>query len=186
MRTNQLERIGERARRVSRGLNWWQTGLIAVGATFLGGLATILSGKKRVEVYTKELKQAPWAPPPWLFSPAWLTINYFVVNALARIISNDKLENRKNLLYLQTAIWAIYFSTDYLLFKKKSPVLTAIWTKADAGLAIASFILTAKKDRKLSLNYIPLALWTLFAGSVADYQALKNPDRLLKTGPALS
>jgi tryptophan-rich sensory protein len=186
MRTDQLQRINKKAQEVSDKLNWWQVGLITLGVSFLGGLSAIMSKKKQRKLYNKELKQAPWAPPSWVFSPAWTFNNFFLIKALKDIIKNDKLDSRRSLLYLQAAIWTIYFTFGYVYFKKKSPVLAAIWTKTDAGLAIASLILAAKKDKKLALNYIPLALWTLFAGSVADYQALKNPDEVLGTGPALS
>lgn len=183
MRTGQIER---KVREVSEGLNWWQVGLITLGVSLLGGLSAIMSRNKQRKLYTQELKQAPWAPPSWLFSPAWTFNNFFLINGLRNILKNDKLDNRKQLLYLQAAIWLVYFTFGYVYFKKKSPVLAAIWTKTDAGLAIASLILAAKSDKKLSLNYIPLSLWTLFASSVADYQALKNPDKVLETGPALS
>jgi benzodiazapine receptor len=186
MRTGQLERIDRKAQDISNGLNWWQIGLITVGVSFLGGLSAIMSRKTQRKLYTTELKQAPWAPPSWLFSPAWTLNNFFLINALKSILKNDKLNNRKSLLYLQAAIWVIYFTFGYVYFKKKSPVLAAIWTKTDAGLAIASLILAAKNDKKLSLNYIPLSIWTLFASTVADYQALKNPDKVLGTEPALS
>lgn len=183
MRTGQLER---KAQEVSNGLNWWQVGLITLGVSFLGGLSAIMSKKKQRKLYNKDLKQAPWSPPSWVFSPAWTLNNFFLINALRNILKNNKLNDRKSLLYLQAAIWIVYFTFGYVYFKKRSPVLAAIWTKTDAGLAIASLILAAKNDKKLSLNYIPLSLWTLFASSVADYQALKNPDEVLGTGPALS
>ncbi len=48
---------------VVENLKWWQVALIATGVSLLGRLS---GGKMDVEeeVYTKELKQAPWAPPP--------------------------------------------------------------------------------------------------------------------------
>ena len=186
MSTNRLDRIDTKVQQVSSKLNWWQIGLITVGVSFLGGLSAIMSKKKQKRLYTEDLKQAPWAPPSWVFSPAWTFNNFFLINALRLILKKDKLENKKQLVYLQAAIWLVYFTFGYVYFKKKSPVLAAIWTKVDAGLALASMILAAKNDKKLSLNYLPLSLWTLFASSIADYQALKNPDDLLGTEPALA
>jgi benzodiazapine receptor len=183
---NSLATADRKARVISAGLKTWQIMVLTLGVTVLGGLSTLLSRKRRLQAYTKELKQAPWAPPAWLFSPAWTFINFFVINALKEIIAKEDTKNRKTLLYLQLAIWSVYFTADYILFRKKSPVLTAIWTKADAGFAIASLILAARENKKLSLKYLPLSLWTLYAGTVADYQALKNPDKVLETVPALS
>ena len=82
---------------------------------------------------------------------------------------------------LQMGIWAIFFSFGYVYFNKKSPVLAAIWTLSDMGLAITSFVLAYRYDKKIAYHYLPLLAWTPFAGSLAGYQALKNPDPLLKT-----
>lgn len=38
-----------------------------------------------------------------------------------------------------------------------------------------------KSDEKTVYHYLPLVLWTLFAGTVAGYQALKNPDPVFGT-----
>ncbi|MEJ7680494.1 MAG: hypothetical protein WKG06_22110 [Segetibacter sp.] len=60
-------------------------------------------------------------------------------------------------------------------------MLAAIWTLSDAAFAAGSFLIARKEDKKLSNYYLPLLVWTLFAGSVAVYQALKNPDPVFKT-----
>jgi benzodiazapine receptor len=178
--------ISREVRHAAGKVNWWQLGLVTVAVSFLGGLSAILSKKKRGKLYSKQLKQAPWAPPGWVFSPAWIFNNFFILRALQQLLSKETLPERKRLLYLQAGIWVIYFSFGYLYFRKKSTVLAAIWTNTDAALSIASLILAARKDKKLALNYVPLTLWTIFASTIADYQALKNEDKLLGTGPAVS
>lgn len=158
---------------------------LALGAFVVSAVGGLLSGKpKNAErkVYTKELKQAPWAPPPWAFGPAWVVNNYFLLNALKGIINlkeNDPL--RKKLIQLQVPIWFIFFTFGFLYFEKKSPVLAATWTVADAILAIASFSTALKADKKLALNFVPLSAWTMFASSLAIYQVVKNDDVLLGT-----
>ena len=57
---------------------------------------------------------------------------------------------------------------------------------SDAVLATASFIIALKDDKKLALDYLPLVLWTGFASTLADYQALKNPDPVFKTQALLN
>jgi translocator protein len=82
---------------------------------------------------------------------------------------------------LQGAIWVIFFSFNYIYFNKKSTILAAIWTMADAVLATTSLAIAAKLDKKLAGSYLPLTVWTLFASTLADYQALKNDDPILHT-----
>jgi tryptophan-rich sensory protein len=156
-------------------LKWWQVALISVAVSVLGGLSGLRSTKQQKKLYNKKLLQAPWAPPSWVFAPAWMLNNFFLIRALQRVMSKDIPEKRK-LLLLQAGIWFVFFSFNYVYFRKKSPMLAAIWTMADSVLAIASLLTAVKSDKKLALNYLPLALWTGFASTVADYQALKNPD----------
>ncbi len=161
-------------------LRWWQIALIAAGVSVLGGLSSLMSHKDEKKLYNKKLKQAPWSPPAAIFGPAWTVNNYFLINALLRIMKSDAPEKKK-LLWLQVGIWAIFFSFNYIYFRKKSPVLAAIWTTADQVFAIASLLLAARSDKKMAIFYLPLTLWTTFASTLADYQALKNPDPVLET-----
>lgn len=160
-------------------LPWWQIALIAVALSAIAGLASRQSSKNEADIYTKELKQAPWAPPGWLFGPAWTTINIFLLLALQRLLQSD-ISGKKKLIILQSLIWVVFFTFGYVYFNKKSPVLAAVWTMSDAALAAASFIISYKADKKLAYYYLPLLLWTVFASTVAGYQALNNPDPVFK------
>jgi benzodiazapine receptor len=163
-----------------RKFSWWQIALITTGVSLLGSISSLMSSKNEQKLYQKKLKQAPWAPPAWIFGPAWTFNNFFLLQGLKRILENEKLPGRKKLLLLQGIIWTIFFTFNYLYFKKKSTVLAAIWTQADAVAALASFLIAMKGDKKLSANYLPLVLWTWFASTLAHYQALKNDDEFLK------
>ena len=92
---------------------------------------------------------------------------------------------KRKLVLLQAGIWFIFFSFNYVYFRKKSPVLAAIWTMSDNILAIASIIASLRSDKKTALNYVPLLLWTTFASTLAGYQALKNPDPVFRTDALL-
>jgi len=165
-------------------LKWWQLALVSIAASALGGLSSMRSGKKERALYNKKLKQSPWAPPSWVFAPAWTINNLFVLLALQRLVNSD-IPEKKKLLVLQAAIWTVFFSFGYVYFNKKSSILGAIWTKADAVLALISFLIAYKSDRKLASYYLPLLGWTSFASSLADYQALKNADPVFNTKPLL-
>jgi benzodiazapine receptor len=166
-------------------LNWWQLALATVTIAVLGGVASGKSSYKERELYDKKLKQAPWSPPRWLFAPAWNINNFFLLMALKRLLNSDIPEKNK-LLLQQAMIWVLFFSFGYVYFNKKSTVLTAVWTFADAALAITSFLTALKSDKKTAYNYIPLIAWTSFASTVAGYQALKNPDVALGTRAILN
>ncbi len=172
------------AKRIS--LNWWQLALVAIGVSAIGGLSSMHSHKKNRRLYSKKLKQAPWSLPARIFAPVWNINNFFLLLALQQLINDENIPHRKKLLALQGMIWGIYFSFGYVYFNKKSPVLAAIWTKANAVLALISVILASRSDKKLAACYLPLLGWTAFASSLADYQALHNEDPLLKTKPLIT
>ena len=166
-------------------LKWWQVGLISLGASLLGRLIGQTTKKQQEKMYEKKLVQAKWAPPSWIFGPVWAINNYFILSALVRILTHD-VPNKNNLLLLQAGIWSLFFSFNYVYFKKKSPILAAVWTTADSAFALLSMLAAFKADKKTALNYLPLVLWTGFASTVADYQALKNPDPIFRSKALLN
>lgn len=161
-----------------RNIKWWQLALAAIVISAIGGLSSGRPNKSERALYEQELKQAPWAPPGWLFAPAWTFNNIFLLMALNRLLRSN-MDRKKTLLGLQAGIWIIFFTFGYIYFNRKSPVLASIWTVSDAALAIASIIIASRVDKKLAADYISLAVWTTFASTVAVYQALNNPDPLL-------
>ena len=159
---------------------WWQGALALIVVTAIGALSAG-SKKKTRKIYEKQQKQAPWAPPAWLFGPAWTLNNIFLVWGLRRILNNTDMPNRKKLLLLQALIWADFLTFGYVYFKKGSPILAEAWTQTDALLALVSFFIALKSDKKLSYAYVPLLIWTWFASSLSAYQALYNADPVFGT-----
>ena len=166
-------------------LKWWQLALISVAVSFLGSLSGGKKRKSEKKVYEKELEQAPWAPPAWVFAPVWTLNNYFLLQGLQKLLLQKDLPQQKKLLVMQVFIWLIFFSFNYVYFNRKSSILATIWTLADAALAGTSFGISNKKNKKLSYNYLPLLAWTGYASTLAVYQALKNPDPVLHTPAVL-
>lgn len=141
------------------------------------GYLTNGSRKNSRKLYERKLKQAPWAPPSWAFGAAWSTINIFVTRALFTLLDDTtKDKNDQALLALQAGIWIIFCTFGIVYFGKKSPVLAAAWTMADAGLATASIALARKRGAAFAANYLPLLVWTWFASTLAGYQAIHNDD----------
>lgn len=167
-------------------LKWWQLALVTMAVSVVGRLTSGRSAKTDQKMYANKLKQAPWAPPAWVFAPAWIINNYFILLALQRILNMEDSTAKTKLLGMQAGIWLIFLSFNYIYFNKKSTVLAAAWTNADAALAITSFITALKADKKLAAFYLPLMAWTGFASTVADYQALTNRDQFLNTKALLN
>ena len=113
-----------------RRLTWWQMALLTIVVTALGGLSGRKSKRSERKLYNKELKQAPWAPPAWVFGPAWTVNNFFVLQALRKLI-NETGSHKKKLLTLQVIISIIFFSFNYIYFKPKSTLKAFLWSMVD-------------------------------------------------------
>jgi translocator protein len=162
-------------------LSWWQVALLSVGVSLLGRLSSGQSSAKNRKLYNRKLKQAPWAPPAVAFAVVWPIINYFLIDALLHILQQEPSAARRRQIVVQAFIWMLFFSFNYVYFNKKSSILAAAWTMADGVLAWLGFSFALKSDKRIAYGYLPLAVWTTYASTVADYQALKNPDPVLDT-----
>ena len=159
----------------------WQVILTTIVVSALGALSTGTSQRSRRKQYNGELKQAPWAPPANAYGPVWTINNFFLLLALRQLLEDERIPHREKLLVQQALIWLLFFSFGYVYFRKQSPILAAVWTLADAALATLSIAHTWTKSKTLAAKYLPLLGWTSYAGTVAIYQALKNPDPVTET-----
>ena len=141
-------------------LKWWQLALVSVALSILGGLSGGNISSKKERRYYNKLKQAPWAPPGWVFGPVWTINNFVLLLGLKRLLADKSIKGKGKILLVQALIWAIFFTFNYVYVRKKSPVLAAIWTNADMALALAGLVLTFRKDKLAALSYLPLLGWT--------------------------
>lgn len=164
---------------------WWH-GVLALAAVTIVGV--LQSGRKTDtrKMYKRKNEQAPWAPPAWLFGPAWTVNNIMLLWALIKILNDKSLTNRSALLGLQGGIWAIYFSFGYVYFRKGSTILAEVWTQTDALLATASLATAMRSNKKIALAHLPLFAWTWYASSVSAYQVVKNPDPYFDTAAVIN
>ncbi len=163
-------------------VRWWEVALLTVAVTVLSRLFTGDPQKKNQKFYEKKTKQVAWAPPGWVFGPAWTINNIFLLKALLELLRNRKdMPEQKQLLILQSLIWTVFFSFGYLYFRRKSSLMGGALTVADALLAIASFVIARKANKRLAAHYLPLVVWTSFASTLAVPQAVWNDDELFGT-----
>ena len=124
---------------MDKQIKCWQVALATIVVSVLGAFPTGITKKNERKLYEQKLKQAPWAPPAKLFGPAWAVNNYFLLKALKQLLESENISDKNKLLLKQVAIWLIFFSFGYVYFQKKSPLLAAVWTLADAWLAASIF-----------------------------------------------
>jgi translocator protein len=161
------------------------------------GLAVIVSvatGQKVKSVrdafgdvsYFRGLKQSVFAPPSWVFGPAWTINNISVIWGNLQVLNKPQgTAGRNTYLALQGASWLnfVVFSAAY--FSLRSPINAFLLTLSMFVLTILSGVVAIfqLKDTKVALSLATLTLWLMIALTAASFQAVWNKDEFYKVGP---
>lgn len=156
-----------------------QAALVAgiAGAQFVGGA---LAGRPNDPQFYRGLKQAPFAPPSWAFAPAWLVAKVGAATSTARVARNPAMPSRAAYLALASIDAGIYVTFSYVYFRKRSPLLAAVWTCADAIVTARQVSIVARTDRVALAGLVPQSAWLCIALPVAVYQAVSNPGPVVR------
>lgn len=131
-----------------------------------------------------QLKEPRFAPPSWLFAPAWTCNGISLLYGLVRVHNLPvRTPGRKGFLGLQTAFWLLYVAFTPLFFGLRSPLLGALVTNACLAVTAASETLALRrlKDGPAALSQLSTLLWLLIASATANATALWNRDPLFGT-----
>jgi benzodiazapine receptor len=78
---------------------WWHAAALGVAANLVSGVGGRRAEDRR---YYEGMRQAPFAPPGWVFGPAWAINNASVLWGNLRLLNQPKdTPNRRELLALQ-------------------------------------------------------------------------------------
>ena len=152
----------------------------------VAGLATaqfaagMVAGRPSDPQFYRALKQAPFAPPAWAFGPAWAVAKAGSSWSAVQVIEHRQMPNRAAYLALAGVDAGLYVTFSYVYFRKKSPLLAAVWTCATAAVTAGQLGIAARSDRSTALGLIPQAAWLSLATPVALYQAVLNPGPVVR------
>ena len=161
------------------------------------GLAVIVSvatGQKVKSVrdafgdvsYFRSLRQSVFAPPSWVFGPAWTINNISVIWGNLQVLNKPQgTAGRNTYLALQGASWFIFVVFSAAYFSLRSPINAFLLTLSMFVLTILSGLVAIfqLKDTKVALSLATLTLWLMIALTAASFQAAWNKDEFYKVGP---
>nr|BBH93875.1 hypothetical protein KTA_20740 [Thermogemmatispora argillosa] len=156
-------------------VNRWQGRSVSSPGQLLGDVA-----------YFEELKQSIFAPPAWVFGPAWTVNNLSAIWGLLRVLNKPSTSRgRGAYLALQAASWLDYIIFSAAYFGLRSPLNALVLTLLMLGLTVASGLvaLLRLRDTLVALSLATLFLWLLLASTAALFQALWNRDAFYGIGP---
>lgn len=177
----------------------WYHGIIfyAIAQALTLGLAVIVSvatGQKVKNIrdafgdvsYFTSLRQSVFAPPSWVFGPAWTINNISVIWGNLQALNKPQgTPGRTTFLALQGASWLnfVVFSAAY--FSLRSPINAFLVTLSMFVLTILSGIVAIfqLKDTKVALSLATLTVWLVIALTAASFQAAWNKDEFYRVGP---
>ena len=130
------------------------------------------------------LRQARFAPPGWVYGPAWTAIELALADSTVRCQEAEG-PDRNLALAAACANDALYLLFPLVYFRLRSPVLAAAVTWAQLGAAAGQAAFARQLDPLAARGVYPQLLWLCLAAPVGTVQALANPDPLLGTPAAL-
>lgn len=161
----------------------------------LDGLVTLARsrGKKTLREalefdreFYREQKQPKFAPPAWLFGPAWTINNISVIYGNLRALNMPEgTPGRDAYLKLQAASWVDYAIFTAACFGLRSNVNGAIVTISMFGLTISSLFVSIfrLKDTRIALSLATLFIWLTLASALSATITVWNRDDFYKVGP---
>ena len=159
-----------------RKSTWAKVAGVAL-AQFTAGM---IAGRPSDPEFYRSLKQALFAPPAWAFGPAWAIAKSGSAWSLVRVIAHKDMPERTSYLTLAAVDAGLYVTFSYVYFRKKSPLLAAVWTVATATVTAGQLGIAARSDRPAAVGLIPQAAWLSLATPVALYQAANNPGPVIR------
>ena len=153
------------------GLLGWLGLTIATGA--LGGMAS----RNAPEFYA-QLSKPAWAPPVWLFGPAWTTL-YLLMAVAAWLVWRERgwagARVALGLFLTQLAFNALW---SWLFFVWRSGALAFADIVVLVVLIVATMLGFARVSRLAAALLLPYIGWVLFATALTISVWLRNPTLL--------
>jgi tryptophan-rich sensory protein len=147
---------------------------IAVTAAFAAAGAV---GSTQAPAFYAQLNQPEWAPPTWVFGPAWTAL-YLLMAAAAWRVSRSAHAGRRVALgvYLVqltlNALWSWLFFA-WHMGAAAFACIVVLWL-----LIVATIVLFKRIDKLAALLLFPYIAWVSFAGALCFSIWQRNPALL--------
>ncbi len=153
------------------GLVAW---ILGTSLAALGGAVTA----KAAQQFYGELSKPRWAPPPWLFGPAWTVLYVLMGVAAWRVWRANGFDGARGELTLYIVQLILNAAWSWFFFVKRSGAWATLEVSALLTSVIATMAAFWLRDETAGLLFVPYALWVSFATALTVSVWRRNPHLL--------
>ncbi len=148
-----------------------------IGGTSLAAISGAVTAKSAQQFYG-QLDKARWAPPPWLFGPAWSVLYVLMAVAAWRVWSRYGFDGARNELILYAVQLALNAAWSWFFFVLRSGSLATLEVSALLTSVCATMVAFGLRDPIAGMLFVPYALWVSYATTLTVSVWRRNPALL--------
>lgn len=145
--------------------------------TSLAAIGGAVTAQAAAEFYA-QLKKPRWAPPAWLFGPAWTVLYIVMAVAAWRIWREYGFEGARGELTLYGTQLVFNAAWSWFFFVKRSGLWSTIEVCCLLSLVIVTMSAFGQRDSIAGWLFVPYAIWVTFATCLTVSVWRRNPDLL--------
>jgi len=155
--------------------------LISLGAWIAGTSVAAVSGAVTAQAAQKfygALDKARWAPPPWLFGPAWSVLYVMMAVAAWRIWREFGFDGARGELILYGVQLVLNAAWSWFFFVRRSGRLATIEVSLLLTAVASTMVAFWRRDPTAGLLFVPYVMWVSFATALTVSVWRRNPALL--------
>lgn len=151
--------------------------LLWILGTSVASVSGAVSAASAKDFYAR-LDKARWAPPAWLFGPAWTVLYLSMAVAAWRVWRHFGFDGAQTELIWYVAQLVLNAAWSWIFFVRRSGRLAFIEVLLLLSAVITTMVLFYQRDVIAGLLFVPYALWVSFATTLTFSVWRRNPHLL--------
>ncbi len=155
--------------------------LLSLAAWIIGTSVAAISGAvtaKTAARFYAALDRPRWAPPAWVFGPAWTVLYILMAVAAWRIWREFGFDGARNELILYFVQLVLNSAWSWFFFVKQSGLLSIVEVSFLLTAVIATMTAFWLRDPVAGMLFIPYLMWVTFATALNASVWRRNPTML--------